>query len=165
MKGYRSPPSHDRAGTRTGRAKHGRCRRYEASWPIPRYLGHHVSGRTKKADILLDPDIPTLGHITRQNRQERDTWVTASVQTYDAIVEKSIWHQVQALVAANTRSNARSRHSPQDRAGVRQSEPSRGTRWPASWSATLAAGSSKATGPGPRLLPLQAEQGLPGIAG
>ena len=24
----------------------------------PRYLGYHVSGRTKKADILLDPDSP-----------------------------------------------------------------------------------------------------------
>ena len=38
----------------------------------PRYLGYHVSGRTKKADVLLDPDAPTLGHVTRQQWQDRD---------------------------------------------------------------------------------------------
>ena len=91
----------------------------------PRYLGYHVSGRTKKADVLLDPDTPTLGHITRQQPQERDTWVTASTQTYEAIVEKKIWHQVQALIAANTRSNARTSTPRRNRAGVRRSEISR----------------------------------------
>jgi DNA invertase Pin-like site-specific DNA recombinase len=28
----------------------------------PRYLGFQVSGRTKKKDVLLDPDVPALGH-------------------------------------------------------------------------------------------------------
>jgi hypothetical protein len=37
----------------------------------PRYLGYHVSGRTKKADILLDPDVPALGHVTQQQWQDR----------------------------------------------------------------------------------------------
>src|ERR1039458_10118390 len=65
----------------------------------PRYLGYHVSGRTKKADILLDPDAPALGHVTRQQWQERAEWVTASVQTYEAIVDEMTWHQVAALIA------------------------------------------------------------------
>ena len=38
----------------------------------PRYLGHQVSGRTKKKDVLLDPDVPALGHVTRQQWQQRE---------------------------------------------------------------------------------------------
>ena len=54
----------------------------------PRYLGYQVSGRTKKKDVLLDPDVPALGHVTRQQWQQRDEWVTSTVQAYDAIVEE-----------------------------------------------------------------------------
>ena len=72
----------------------------------PRYLGYHVSGRTKKADFLLDPDSPALGHVTRQSWQDRAEWVTASVQTYEAIVDEATWHRVAALIAANTRTKA-----------------------------------------------------------
>ena len=91
----------------------------------PRYLGYHVSGRTKKADILLDPDVPALGHVTRQQWQDRAEWVTASVQTYDAIVDESTWHRVQALVAANTRTNAVTPGRRRAHVGVRHAEPSR----------------------------------------
>lgn len=91
----------------------------------PRYLGYHVSGRTKKADLLLDPDVPALGHVTRQQWQPRAEWVTASVQTYDAIVDESTWHRVQALVAANTRSNAVTPGRRKTHVGVRHAEPSR----------------------------------------
>jgi site-specific DNA recombinase len=89
----------------------------------PRYLGFHVSGRTKKADILLDPDIPSLGHVTRQQWQDRDEWVTASVQTYEAIVEEMTWRQVAALIASNSRSKAPARS--RTHSGMRRSEPSR----------------------------------------
>jgi site-specific DNA recombinase len=91
----------------------------------PRYLGHHVSGRTKKADILLDPDAPALGHVTRQMWQERAEWVTASVQTYEAIVDEMTWHRVAALIAANSRSNAATTAKRRTHGGVRRSEPSR----------------------------------------
>jgi site-specific DNA recombinase len=90
----------------------------------PRYLGHHVSGRTKKKDVLLDPDVPALGHVTRQQWQQRDEWVTSSVQAYDAIVEVQIWHRVQALVASNTRTKAVT-PSRRTHAGVRRSDSSR----------------------------------------
>jgi DNA invertase Pin-like site-specific DNA recombinase len=90
----------------------------------PRYLGHHVSGRTKKKDVLLDPDVPALGHVTRQQWQQRDEWVTSSVQAYAAIVEAQIWHRVQALVASNTRTKAVT-PSRRTHAGVRRSDPSR----------------------------------------
>jgi site-specific DNA recombinase len=99
-----------------GRAEHPRH---------SRYLGYHVSGRTKKADILLDPDTPALGHVTRQQWQDRAEWVTASVQTYDAIVDESTWHRVQALVAANTRTNAVTPGRRKTHVGVRHAEPSR----------------------------------------
>jgi len=90
----------------------------------PRYLGYQVSGRTKKKDVLLDPDVPALGHVTRQQWQQRDEWVTSTVQAYDAIVEAQIWHRVQALVASNTRTKAVT-PSRRTHAGVRRSDPSR----------------------------------------
>ncbi len=90
----------------------------------PRYLGHHVSGRTKKKDVLLDPDVPALGHVTRQQWQQRDEWVTSTVQAYDAVVEEQIWHRVQALVASNTRTKAVT-PSRRTHAGVRRSDSSR----------------------------------------
>ncbi len=91
----------------------------------PRYLGHHVSGRTKKADVLLDPDAPALGHVTRQQWQERSEWVTATVQTFDALVGEDAWHGVQALIAANTRANAATPRRRQTHAGVRRAASSR----------------------------------------
>ena len=91
----------------------------------PRYLGYHVSGRTKKADVLVDPDAPALGHITRQQWQSRAEWVTASVQTYEPIVDKTTWHRVQALIASNTRSNAVTSGRRRTHAGVRRAEASR----------------------------------------
>ena len=90
----------------------------------PRYLGYQVSGRTKKKDVLLDPDVPALGHVTRQQWQQRDEWVTSTVQAYDAIVEEQNWHRVQALVASNTRTKALT-PSRRTHAGVRRSDPSR----------------------------------------
>jgi hypothetical protein len=91
----------------------------------PRYLGYHVSGRTKKADILLDPDSPVLGHVTRQMWQERSEWVTASVQTYDSIVDETTWHEVAGLIAANARTKAVTPATHRTRSGVRRAEPSR----------------------------------------
>jgi site-specific DNA recombinase len=90
----------------------------------PRYLGHHVCGRTKKTDVLLDPDLPALGHVTRQQWQDQASWVTADVPTYPAIVDEATWRRVQALVASNTRTKAVTprRHS---RSGTRRSAPSR----------------------------------------
>ncbi len=91
----------------------------------PRYLGYHVSGRTKKTDVLLDPDTPMLGHVTRQEWQERGQWVIATVQTYEAIVDEATWHRVQALLAANTRTNAVTPARRRTHAGVRRAAPSR----------------------------------------
>jgi len=91
----------------------------------PRYLGYHVSGRTKKADVLLDPDVPALGHITRQQWQDRAEWVTASVQTYEALVDEATWHRVQALLAANSCGSAQRPGRPRTHAGVRRAEASR----------------------------------------
>ena len=90
----------------------------------PRYLGYQVSGRTKKKGVLLNPDVPALGHVTRQQWQQRDEWVTSTVQAYDAIVEEQIWHRVQALVASNTRTKAVT-PSRRTHAGVRRSDSSR----------------------------------------
>jgi hypothetical protein len=91
----------------------------------PRYLGHHVSGRTKKIDVLIDPDVPALGHVTRQHWQARSEWVTAAVPSYEAVVDDVTWHRAQAVLAANTRSNARAPGRRQTHVGVRHAAPSR----------------------------------------
>ena len=122
--GIPSPSAHD---PKRNSHRPGHCWAMSAVRAIlgnPRYLGHHVSGRTKKKDVLLDPDVPALGHVTRQQWQQRDEWVTSSVQAYDAIVEEQIWHRVQALVASNTRTKAVT-PSRRTHAGVRRSDTSR----------------------------------------
>jgi hypothetical protein len=63
--------------------------------------------------------------VTRQRWQDRAEWVTATVQTYDAIVDETTWHQVAGLIAANTRTNAVTSTRHRTRSGVRRSEPSR----------------------------------------
>ena len=123
--GVPSPSSHDPARNPHRPGQAWAMSAVRSILANPRYLGYHVSGRTKKADVLLDPDTPMLGHITRQQPQDRDTWVTASTQTYEAIVQEKIWHQVQALIANNTRSNARTSTSRRNHVGVRRSEISR----------------------------------------
>ncbi len=59
--------------------------------PTPRYVGYHVSGRTKKVDVLVNPDAAGLGHVTHQHWQERSEWVTASWPSYEAIIDETIW--------------------------------------------------------------------------
>jgi hypothetical protein len=91
----------------------------------PRYLGHHVSGRTKKVDVLVDPERPALGHVTRQHWQQRSEWVTAAVPSYEGVVDDVTWHRAQAGLAANTRANARAPARRQTHVGVRHAAPSR----------------------------------------
>jgi ribosomal protein L32 len=74
--------------------------------------------------VLLDPDMPALGHVPRQQWQERDERVTSTVQAYDAIAEEQIWPRIQALVASNARTKAVTR-SRRTHAGVRRSDSSR----------------------------------------
>ena len=123
--GILSPSAHDR---RRNSHRSGHAWAMSAVRSIlanPRYLGYHVSGRTKKADVLLDPDSPALGHVTQQQWQDRAEWVTASVQTYDAIVDEVTWHRVAALIAANSRTKAVTPAKRRSHSGVRRAVPSR----------------------------------------
>ena len=61
--------------------------------------------------------------MTRQQWQQRDEWVTSTVQAYDAIVEEQVWHRVQAFVASNTRTKTVT-PSRRTHAGVRRSDSS-----------------------------------------
>ena len=90
-----------------------------------RYLGRHVSGRTKKADVLLDPDHPMLGHVTRQQWQDKPNWVTAEAPTYTAIMNDATWQRARALAASNTRTTAVTPARRRTRDGTRRSVPSR----------------------------------------
>jgi DNA invertase Pin-like site-specific DNA recombinase len=123
--GVPCPSAHDRARNRHRPGHSWAMSVVRAILANPRYLGYHVSGRTKKADFLIDPDVPALGHVTRQQWQDRAEWVTSSVQTYEAIVDESTWHRAQAITAAKTRTKAvtPARHRTHD--GTHRSDPSR----------------------------------------
>jgi hypothetical protein len=56
---------------------------------------------------------------------DRAECITTSVQTYEAILDETICHQVIALIAANPRSNAVTPAMRRTRSGVCRSEPSR----------------------------------------
>ncbi|HEY6429168.1 MAG TPA: zinc ribbon domain-containing protein, partial [Acidimicrobiales bacterium] len=66
-----------------------------------------------------------LGHVTRQQWQERSDWVIASEQTYEPIVDAATWNRVQALIAANRRTNAVVPAGRRARIGVKRADPSR----------------------------------------
>ncbi len=51
--------------------------------------------------------------------------MTASVQTYEPIVDDTTWHRVQALIPSNTRSNAVTSGRRSTHAGVRRAESPR----------------------------------------
>ena len=123
--GVPCPSAHDRA---RNRHRPGHAWAMSVARSIlanPRYLGYHVSGRTKKADFLIDPDTPALGHVTRQQRRDRAEWVTSSVQTYEAIVDEATWHRAQAVTAAKTRTKAVTPARRRTHDGARRSDPSR----------------------------------------
>ena len=144
--GLPCPSAHDRARKRHRPAHVWAMSAVRAILANPCYLGYHVSGRTKKADVLIDPDRPALGHVTRQHWQDQAEWVTSSVRTYEALVDEAAWHRAQAITAAKTRTKAVTpvRHRIHD--GTRRSEPSRYAS-PAWWSVIAAGRSSRATWP------------------
>ena len=131
----------------------------------PRYLGHHVSGRTKKADLLLDPNLPTLGHVTRQQSQAKASWVTSKAQAYTAIVDEETWRRVQALAFLQPA------HKPLSRRHV--GWPTTGhagrslSRYPLAGLVICECCGKRLQGSiarGPRLLPLQGQYRLPATA-
>ena len=82
--GLPCPSAHDRARYRHRPAHAWTMSAVRAILANPCYLGYHVSGRTKKADVLIDPDRPALGDVTRQHWQDQAEWVTSSARTYEA---------------------------------------------------------------------------------
>lgn len=88
----------------------------------PRYLGRHVFGKQAKAEVLLDPDQPALGHVTRMRWQDRSEWQTAADVTHERLVDETTWQRVQQLIE----SNGRPSRTPRISGGAsRRSAPSR----------------------------------------
>ena len=124
----------------------------------PRYLGRHVSGRTRKVDVLLDPDMPSLGHVTRQKWQHRADWVTASTPTYEPIVDEMTWHRVQALIVSKARPDTAKLRPTH--AGMRRSDLSLSPRRIGGLR-RLRKEAPGQHGPWPCAIPLQDERRLP----
>jgi site-specific DNA recombinase len=87
-----------------------------------RYLGRHVFGKQAKAEVLLDPDQPALGHVTRMRWQDRSEWLTAATATHKALVDERTWHRVQQLIESNGRASSPTRTTG---GASRRSAPSR----------------------------------------
>jgi hypothetical protein len=81
-----------------------------------------VFGKQAKAEVLVDPDRPGLGHVTRMRWQERSEWLSAADATHAALVDETTWHRAQQLIESNTRTS-----SPRRSTGgaSRRSAPSR----------------------------------------
>jgi hypothetical protein len=75
----------------------------------PRYLGRHVFGKQAKAEVLLDPDQPALGHVTRMRWQDRSEWLRAADVTHEALVDDTTWRRVQQLIESNGRPSSPTR--------------------------------------------------------
>jgi hypothetical protein len=81
-----------------------------------------VFGKQAKVDVLLDPDQPALGHVTRMRWQDPAEWLTATDATHEPLVDESTWHRVQQLIA----SHGRPSNTPRLAGGAsRRSAPSR----------------------------------------
>jgi hypothetical protein len=63
----------------------------------PRYLGRHVFARQAEAEVLLDPDRPALGHVTRMRWQERWQRQTGRLHAHPA-VDDTTWYRAQKLI-------------------------------------------------------------------
>ena len=88
----------------------------------PRYLGRQVYGRQTKTEQLLDPDHPALGHLTRQQWQDNQSWVYSAETSHEPLVDEITWAEVQQLLVSATRTKA---HTPSGRAGRTRSATSR----------------------------------------
>jgi site-specific DNA recombinase len=77
----------------------------------PRYLGRYVFGRQARVEVLLDPDQPALGHVTRMRWQDRSQWLNATEFTHEPLVDEASWHRVQELMESNTRPSRRHHHA------------------------------------------------------
>lgn len=62
----------------------------------PRYTGYEAWGKFRKVEILVDPDDPSWGHLTRL-RRSTDPVIRSRKQAHAAIVTVEEWIQAQAI--------------------------------------------------------------------
>ena len=62
----------------------------------PRYTGYEAWGKFRKVEILVDPDDPSWGHLTRL-RRSREPLIRSREQAHEAIVTVEEWVRAQAI--------------------------------------------------------------------
>jgi DNA invertase Pin-like site-specific DNA recombinase len=62
----------------------------------PRYTGHEAWGKFRKVEMLVDPDDPSWGHLTRLRRSTEPV-IRSREQAHDAIVTVEEWVRAQAI--------------------------------------------------------------------
>ena len=62
----------------------------------PRYTGYEAWGKFRKVEMLVDPDDPSWGHLTRLRRSSEPV-IRSREQAHEAIVTVEEWVRVQAI--------------------------------------------------------------------
>lgn len=80
----------------------------------PRYLGHQVAGRLRRHDLLLDPQDPAMGTISRMRWQDRANWATSDEVAWPPLVDEALFKRVNARIVNNpsTEGSRRPRSAP-----------------------------------------------------
>jgi site-specific DNA recombinase len=73
----------------------------------PRYTGYQVWNKQRRDEVLLDIDDVAAGHITRMRWNPPDQWVSSAEPTHEALVGREVFDQVQARIAARSRTSPR----------------------------------------------------------
>jgi site-specific DNA recombinase len=73
----------------------------------PRYTGYQVWNKQRRDEVLLDIDDVAAGHISRMRWNPPDEWVYSADATHPALVSREVFDQVQARIAARSRTSPR----------------------------------------------------------
>ena len=94
--GIDCPSARDRARNRHRSADGWQATTVATILENPRYTGYEAWGKFRKVEILVDPDDPSWGHLTRL-RRSTDPLVRSREQAHEAIVTVQEWVQAQAI--------------------------------------------------------------------
>ncbi|MGD7708061.1 recombinase family protein [Microlunatus sp. Y2014] len=104
--GVACPSARDRARNQHRQATGWQLSTVRAILENPRYTGYEAWGKFQKVEVLVNPDDPSWGHLTRLRRADCPP-VRSREQTHEAIVTVDEWLRVQSLKARKTAEGTR----------------------------------------------------------
>ncbi len=71
----------------------------------PRYTGYQVWNKQRRDEVLLDVDDVAAGHVSKMRWNPPDQWVYSAEPTHPPLVSRETFDQVQARIAARSRTS------------------------------------------------------------